>query len=74
VESSVPHYESSSLYASSLYGTNHYFLLPISSSFPCQASCVDSKTIHQVYNVLLMLATQHPGGCCPLETQFLVKI
>jgi len=31
------------------------------------------KTIHQVYNVVLvMLATQHPGGCCPLETNFLV--
>ena len=37
-------YKSSSLYALSLYGTNHCFLLPIPSSFPCQASCVDSKT------------------------------
>ena len=44
VVSSVPHYKSSSLYALSLYGTNHCFLLPIPSSFPCQASCVDSKT------------------------------
>ncbi len=46
-------------------------LLPISSSFPCQASCIDSKIIHQVYSlVLFMLATQCPALCCPLETFF----
>ena len=56
VVSSVPHYKSSSIYALSLYGTNHYFLLPISSSSPCQASCVDSKTIHQVYNLVIFMA------------------
>ena len=56
VVSSVPHYKSSSIYALSLYGTNHYSLLPISSSSPCQASCVDSKTIHQVYNLVLFMA------------------
>ncbi len=55
VVSSVPHYKSSSIYALSLYGTNHYSLLPISSSSPCQASCVDSKTIHQVYNLVLFM-------------------
>jgi len=39
------------------------FELPIPSSFPCQASCVDSKNS-------LVLAGQ--GVCCPLETFFFV--
>ena len=71
VVSSVPHLKSSSIYALPLYGTSHYILLPISSSFSCQASCVPSKTIHPVCDlVLFMLATQHSGLCCPFETNF----
>ncbi len=50
---------------------NIIIFLPISSSFPCQASCVDSKTIHAVYNlVLFMLGTVWPALCCPLKTFF----
>ena len=64
VVSSVPHYKSSSLYALSLYGTNCKMLLLISSSLPCQASCVDSITrlVHSGRAV--------PRLCWTLETFF----
>ncbi len=45
---------------------NHELTLPISSSSPCQASCVGSKT------TLFMLATQCPGLCWTLNPFFVL--